>query len=277
MNTIDLHIPNSGGISTRPVVGPGSPFGDVGFSLWLSSVDSYEPVGFHPLSEAAEQVLFVAEGAGSLQQAALSTSLQRHQLLRLSASSPLQVQKWGDQHLLYIYLASPLPPLASEADQANLETMEGIRFPACRWGRSITNGTSPIKAAGFTCGLSILAPKGGQVPWHNHPDRQNEVYLILSGRAQMCVGDEVRELTSPAAAFIPGHQWHQLTNLDPDEPLHLIYCYEGSVAAPHWWQERDGVLPAAGQQDNPPLPEDAFPQCTVTDDGEWKQIAARHF
>lgn len=277
MNTIDLHIPGSEGISARPVVGPGSPFDDVGFSLWLCCVDSYEPVGFHPFPDVAEQVLFVAEGAGALQQAALSVTLRRHQVLRLPVSSPLQVQKWGDGHLLFLYLASPLPPLASETDKADLETMEGIRFPACRWGRSITNGASPIKASGFTCGLSILAPKGGQVPWHNHPDRQNEVYIILSGQAQMCVGDEVCELAPPAAAFIPGHQWHQLTNLDPDEPLHMIYCYEGSVAAPHWWQERDGVLPGAGRQDNPPLPAGAFPQCTTTDDREWARIAAGHF
>jgi len=232
-------------------------------------------VEWSQLPGGAERIFFVASGAGTLRLQDRDQSLKKHQVLRVVPSESPLLQT--DKPLLLLYLASEEAPPGSEAETANLEDMEGMRFPARRWGRSITNGTSPVKATGFTAGLSILESRGGQVPWHNHPDRQTEVYVVLSGRGQMCIADEVEEVRGPAAVLVPGDQWHQLTNVDGEESLPLIYCYQGSVAAPHWWQEQEGVLPVAGKENNPPLPEGAFPQCTVTSSEEWGQAVGRLF
>ena len=85
-----------------------------------------------------------------------------------------------------LYFASPRPAPDAPGQTADLTAMEGLRFPANRWGRAIANGASPLKAAGFTAGLSVLGPGGGQVPWHHHPDGQREVYLLLGGTGQTC-------------------------------------------------------------------------------------------
>ena len=279
MYTVDLHIPPGEGIITRPVVGRGTPVTDTGFNLGLGCVSgAAEPVIWNELPEGSERVFFVAGGAGIMRLQGRDIPLKKHRILRVTSSaSPALQSQQADAPLLVVYFSSDQIPPAGEAEEANLEDMEGLRFPARRWGRSITNGTSPVKAAGFTAGLSILEPKGGQVPWHNHPDLQPEVYLLFGGRGQMCIGAEVEELPSPAAVCVPGNQWHQLTNLHATEPLSMLYCYQGSVAAPHWWQEQQGVLPAAGEEDNPPLPAGAFPQCRVTSGEEWARIVGELF
>lgn len=277
MKVLSLKTPPVEGIVTRAVTGAGSAHGEVRFNLWLCRVQGAESVDLVPPAGIQEQLLYVIRNHGLMRDGHTLRELAPLHAYRVPVTAGLELQSSKDKMLELLYLASPQSPPACEADEADLGLMEGIQFPACRWGRSITNGGSPIKAAGFTAGLSILAPRGGQVPWHNHPDRQNEVYLLLSGRGQMCVGTEVRELTSPSAVFVPGDQWHQLTNLHASESLHLIYCYEGSVAAPHWWQERDGVLPVSGEAPNPPLPSGAFPQCTLRDSSDWARVAAEYW
>ena len=276
MYTVELQLDDP--VSFRTIVGPDTPITETSFSLSLARLSGSEPVTWAGLPEAQERVFYAVSGSGSVSLPAGRLALGELQVKRvagdLSASPLLQATTDG---LLALAISSNLPPPQETAAEADLNEMEGMQFPARRWGRSITNGTSPITTSGFTAGLSILEPRGGQVPWHNHPDRQNELYVILQGKAQMCVGDETVELQGPTAMFIPGTHWHQLTNVDPELPVPLIYCYEGSVAAPHWWQERDGVLPSAGAKENPPLPADAFPQCTVIDSEEWRQIAGERF
>lgn len=144
---------------------------------------------------------------------------------------------------------------------ADIATIEGRRFPARRWTRGMVGqGGQPIAAKGFAMGYVVLEPRGGQVPWHNQ--EQEEVYMVLQGRGEICVGAERREISAGQAVFLPPRQYHQLTNTG-DEPLHMmyIYCPGGDVA--HWRQELDGTLPPAGVGDTPPLPAGAQPQCTA--------------
>jgi len=141
---------------------------------------------------------------------------------------------------------------------ADLATIPGRKFPARRWTRGLVGqGGQPIAAKGFATGYVVLEPRGGQVPWHNQ--EQEEVYMVLQGRGEVCVGTERREIVAGQMVFLPPTVFHQLTNTG-DEPLHMmyIYCPGGDVA--HWRQELDGTLPPAGVGPTPPLPPGAQPQ-----------------
>lgn len=140
----------------------------------------------------------------------------------------------------------------------DLNKMSGRRFPARRTTKNIAGGASPIQTENFCMGIVELDPEGGQVPWHNHPEE--EVYFILEGEGEMCIGAERKELTSGQAVFIPPNKFHQLSNIGK-KPLRMIYCYGPAGDVDHWKQELEGTLPKAGI-DVPPLPEGAWPQCT---------------
>lgn len=133
---------------------------------------------------------------------------------------------------------------------------EGRRFPAGRRTRNIAGGAAAIQARNFCMGMVTLDRKRGQVPWHNHP--QEEIYLILEGVGEMCVGDERRDVKSGQAVYVPSGVFHQLTNIG-DEPLRMIYCYGPAGDVDHWKQELEGTLPKAGI-DAPPLPAGARTQ-----------------
>src|SRR3546814_10779462 len=63
-----------------------------------------------------------------------------------------------------------------------------------------------------TCALPILLePNGGQVPWHNQ--EQEEIYFVVDGTAEMCLGEEKKTVSSGQAVFIPPTVFHQLTNI----------------------------------------------------------------
>lgn len=141
---------------------------------------------------------------------------------------------------------------------ADLSKIEGRDYPARRNTQNLVNGASPISAENFSLGFVTLEPNGGQVPWHNH--EQEEVYFILDGTGEMCVGDEKETITGGQAVEIPSNTFHQLTNIG-DEPLQMIYCYGPAGEVAHWKQELAGTLPKEGE-DVPPLPEGAQPQCT---------------
>jgi mannose-6-phosphate isomerase-like protein (cupin superfamily) len=95
------------------------------------------------------------------------------------------------------------------------------------------------------------------VPWHNH--EQEEVFFILEGSAEMCLGEERTVLLAGQAVYIPPHVFHQLTNIGP-VPCRMIYCYGPAGDVTHWRQELSGTLPRAGVE-APPLPIGARPQC----------------
>lgn len=141
---------------------------------------------------------------------------------------------------------------------ADLNKMDGRRFPARRHTRNLVGGASPIQAEQFAMGMVELDPKGGQVPWHNQ--EQEEIYLVLEGEGEMCLGDECSTLSAGQAVYIPPGKFHQLTNTG-DRPMKMLYCYGPAGDVAHWRQELEGTLPKAGE-DVPPLPEGAWPQCT---------------
>jgi mannose-6-phosphate isomerase-like protein (cupin superfamily) len=142
---------------------------------------------------------------------------------------------------------------------ADLNVIEGRTYPARRRTRNVVGGASPIQARNFAMGFVVLEPRGGQVPWH--AQEQEEVYLVLEGKGEMCLGEERRVLEGGQAVFIPPGVYHQITNVD-ETPLKLIYCYGPAGDVAHWRQELSGTLPRAGIE-APPLPAGAQPQCIL--------------
>ncbi len=142
---------------------------------------------------------------------------------------------------------------------ADLAEIPGRTYPARRRTQNLVGGASPIQARHFCIGHVTLEPNGGQVPRHNQ--EQEEIYFLIEGTAEMCLGDERRILKAGQAVFIPPGVFHQLTNVG-DTPARMLYCYGPAGDVAHWRQELDGTLPRAGVE-APPLPGGAFPQCTA--------------
>ena len=141
---------------------------------------------------------------------------------------------------------------------ADLAQIAGRTYPARRRTQNLVGGASPIQAANFAMGNVTLEPQGGQVPWHNQD--QEEIYFIVEGVGEMCLGNERFEVRGGQAVYIPPTIFHQLTNTG-DTPMRMIYCYGPSGDVAHWRQELGGTLPRAGI-DVPPLPSGACSQCT---------------
>ena len=140
---------------------------------------------------------------------------------------------------------------------SDLSKIEGRTYPARRRTQNLVGGAAPVQATQFSMGYVTLEPDGGQVPWHNQ--EQEEVYFVVSGRGEMCLGEEKQELNTGQAVYIPRAVYHQLTNVGA-EPLIMIYCYGPAGDVDHWKQELAGTLPREGV-DGPPLPTGARPQC----------------
>jgi mannose-6-phosphate isomerase-like protein (cupin superfamily) len=146
----------------------------------------------------------------------------------------------------------------------DLSRIEGRTYPARRRTQNIVGGLAPIQAANFSMGYVTLEPGGGQVPWHNQ--EQEEVYFIVEGAGEMCLGEERFTMQTGQAVYIPSGVFHQLTNTG-DAPLRMIYCYGPAGDVAHWRQELDGTLPRAGAE-APPLPAGAAPQHLTTSRGQ---------
>jgi mannose-6-phosphate isomerase-like protein (cupin superfamily) len=142
---------------------------------------------------------------------------------------------------------------------ADLSKIEGRTYPARRRTQNLVGGASPIQATNFSMGNVTLEPDGGQVPWHNQ--EQEEIYFIVEGTAEMCLGAERQIISAGQAVYIPSGVFHQLTNIGP-APCRMIYCYGPAGDVAHWRQELDGTLPRAGIE-TPQLPEGARPQCAA--------------
>lgn len=148
---------------------------------------------------------------------------------------------------------------------ADLAVTEGRKYPARRRTQNLVGGASSIQASQFSMGHVTLDPHGGQVPWHNQ--EQEEIYFILEGEAEMCLGNERQTLGAGQAVYIPSQVFHQLTNLS-GKPCRMLYCYGPAGDVAHWRQELAGTLPRAGAE-APLLPPGAAPQCVAPfKDGE---------
>lgn len=140
---------------------------------------------------------------------------------------------------------------------ADISEIDGRTYPARRRTQNLVGGMSPIQATNFAMGNVTLEPNGGQVPWHNQ--EQEEIYFIVEGEGEMCLGEERRAVKAGQAVYIPSGVFHQLTNTG-STPMRMIYVYGPSGDVAHWRQELDGTLPVAGV-DVPPLPAGAQQQC----------------
>ncbi|HZS55596.1 MAG TPA: dimethylsulfonioproprionate lyase family protein [Bryobacteraceae bacterium] len=141
---------------------------------------------------------------------------------------------------------------------ADLAEIAGRTYPARRRTQNLVGGASPIQATNFSLGHVTLEPNGGQVPWHNQ--EQEEIYYIVEGTGEMCLGEERQTVKTGQAVYIPPGVFHQLTNTGPT-PMRMVYCYGPAGDVAHWRQELNGTLPKAGEA-APPLPKGAQPQCT---------------
>ena len=126
---------------------------------------------------------------------------------------------------------------------ADLSEIQGRTYPARRRTQNLVGGVSPVQAKNFSMGNVTLEPKGGQVPWHNQ--EQEEVYFIVEGEGEMCLGEERKAVRTGQAVFIPSKVFHQLTNTG-DKPMRMIYVYGPAGDVAHWKQELEGTLPKAG-------------------------------
>ena len=113
---------------------------------------------------------------------------------------------------------------------ADLSEIAGRTYPARRKTQNLVGGASPI-----------------------------QIYFIVEGTGEMCLGDERQTVTTGQAVYIPSQVFHQLTNTS-STPMRMIYCYGPAGDVAHWRQELDGTLPRAGV-DVPALPSGAQPQC----------------
>jgi mannose-6-phosphate isomerase-like protein (cupin superfamily) len=139
---------------------------------------------------------------------------------------------------------------------ADLAEIAGRTYPARRRTQNLVGGASPIQATNFSMGCVTLEPHGGQVPWHNQ--EQEEIYLILEGEGEMCLGSERTAVKPGQAVYIPPGVYHQLTNTSANK-MRMIYCYGPAGAVAHWRQELEGTLPRAGVE-APALPAGSQPQ-----------------
>jgi mannose-6-phosphate isomerase-like protein (cupin superfamily) len=141
---------------------------------------------------------------------------------------------------------------------ADIAQIEGRVYPARRRTRNLVGGASAVQASSFGMGYVVLEPDGGQVPWHNQ--EQEEVYFIIEGEGEMCLGEERETLRAGQLVYIPPGMFHQLTNIG-HTPMKMMYCYGPAGDVAHWRQELAGTLPKAGVE-APSLPPGALPQHT---------------
>ena len=84
---------------------------------------------------------------------------------------------------------------------ADVNKIEGRTYSARRCTKNLVGGASPIQIKEFGMGFVVLEPNGGQVPWHNH--EQEEIYFIVEGEGEMCLGEERQTISTGQTVFIP--------------------------------------------------------------------------
>ena len=72
-------------------------------------------------------------------------------------------------------------------------------------------------------GYVTLEPGGGQVPWHNQ--EQEEVYFIVQGNGEACVGQERTDRRRRPGAVRPAATSSTSSRTSATEPLVMIYVY----------------------------------------------------
>ena len=74
-----------------------------------------------------------------------------------------------------------------------------------------------------TCEVVLqIVRSGGTTPSNSH-DTFVQIYLVLSGEAEIFIGTESRKVSAPALAFVPQHTEHRVVNLSSERELHYVY------------------------------------------------------
>ncbi|HEY3789881.1 MAG TPA: cupin domain-containing protein [Urbifossiella sp.] len=98
-------------------------------------------------------------------------------------------------------------------------------FPAPEeCGRHVIFGSIPIRTyAGDHLHLSLVdMPLGGVVEWHSHDNEQ--MGMMIRGRAVFQIGDEEKTLGPGDFYLIPGNVRHRVTPIDGDaQALDVFY------------------------------------------------------
>ena len=68
------------------------------------------------------------------------------------------------------------------------------------------------------------------MPWHNQ--EQEEVYFIIEGTGEMCLGEERQVVTAGQAVYIPPGVFHQLTNIGDDAAADALLLRAGGRRGP---------------------------------------------
>src|SRR5262244_672837 len=105
---------------------------------------------------------------------------------------------------------------------ADLSKITGRTYPARRRTQNLVGGMSPIQARNFAMGNVTLEPNGGQVPWHNQ--EQEEIYFIVEGTGEMCLGEERMEVHAARPVWIPRAVFRQLSDTGWT-PMRMVGCY----------------------------------------------------
>ena len=84
---------------------------------------------------------------------------------------------------------------------SDLREIEGRQFPARRRTQPFAGAGTPIPTEKFSVGFVTFEPNGGQVPWHNQA--QEEIYFVIEGKGEMCLGTERQTLKAGQAVYIP--------------------------------------------------------------------------
>src|SRR4051812_50225956 len=114
---------------------------------------------------------------------------------------------------------------------ADIAKIQGRTFPARRWTRGMVGQAGqPIAAKGFAMGYVVLEPNGGQVPWHNQ--EQEEVYMVLQGRGEICVGGERQEITAGEGGVFPPPPFfsNNKNSGAPPPPIFIFFSGRGGGA-----------------------------------------------
>jgi len=86
-----------------------------------------------------------------------------------------------------------------------------------------------ISVPDLSVGLYVLAP--GQ-PDLQRPHTEDEVYYVISGRARVTVGDDVRDVGPGAVIFVAAHVPHRFHDITEDLTLFVAFGpAEGSRAS----------------------------------------------
>ena len=86
-----------------------------------------------------------------------------------------------------------------------------------------------IKVPDLSVGLYVL-PAGE--PDRQRPHTEDEVYYVISGRARVTVGDDVRDVGPGAVIFVAAHVPHRFNDITEDLTLFVAFGpAEGSRAS----------------------------------------------